>query len=141
MLSDHSKRVENPAWTSAPEALRSSTLPLVLPLFCRSGTMSIPPPAGDQLSFTPSRELLNPKFESYKLSVPESNGAVQSFPLPGAGFKTRTLPDHARLAFSEVQARVRHNHFSPGKAGELVYIDADLRVVAVELGQVSSQLG
>ena len=98
--------------------------------------MSVPPPAGDQLSFTPSRDLLTPKFESYKLSVPASDDAVRTFPLPGAGFKPRTLPDHARLAYSEVQARVRHNHLSPGKAGDLVYIDADLRVVGVALDTV-----
>lgn len=84
---------------------------------------------GDTLSFNPIRELLNPKFESYKLK--SSEFPSNCYTLPFNGIKLRTLPDHTRLAYSEVQARVRHNHLSAGLNGEVVYVDGELTVVLV----------
>lgn len=99
--------------------------------------MSFRPPT-DSLTFEPIRALLNPKFETYQLQVPSNPSSLHS--LPNDGIRLRTLPDHARLSFAEVQARVRHNHLSAGFGGECVYIDGELRVVAVVLDQVSSPL-
>ena len=98
-----------------------------------STKMNIRPPA-DSLTFEPTRALLNPKFETYQLQVPTNSSTLHA--LPNSGIKLRTLPDHARLSFAEVQARVRHNHLSAGFGGECVYIDGELRVVAVTLNQV-----
>lgn len=98
--------------------------------------MQIPPPA-DTLSFPTVRELLNPKFESYKLEVPSDPSVAVAYPLPGSGLRLRTIPDHARLSFAEVQARVRHNHLSAGMKGEVVYLDGELGVIAITLDQVS----
>lgn len=94
-------------------------------------------PAADTLSFNPVRELLNPKFETYHLQVPSDPNTTSLHPLPAPGIKLRALPEHARLSFSEVQARVRHNHLSVGMAGECVYVDGDLGVVAITLDEVS----
>ena len=94
---------------------------------------------GDALSFNPVREHLNPKFESYRLRVPTDARTTTIHALPLAGIKPRQLlPEHARLSFSEVQNRVRHNHLSVGLAGEVVYVDGELRVMAITLDAVSS---
>lgn len=92
----------------------------------------------DHLSFNPVRELLNPKFESYKLS-PTNDRSSAIHTLPGQGVHLRTLPDHARLSYAEVQARVRHNHLSAGLNGEVIYVDGDLHVMAVIASEVSIQ--
>ncbi|BGP39452.1 hypothetical protein JCM10449v2_003402 [Rhodotorula kratochvilovae] len=88
------------------------------------------PPPGDRLSFQANHALLNPHFESYKLAPPPH--PPSSFPLP-ARFRTPTLPDHARLSYTEVAARARHNHLAAGHAGELVYVDADGQVTALSI--------
>lgn len=89
----------------------------------------IPPPT-DNLSFEPIRSLLNPKFETYQLQIPTNPST--SFLLPKS-IKLRTLPDHARLSFAEVQARVHHNHLAFGKGGEAIYFDQDFGLIAIEL--------
>lgn len=94
------------------------------------------PPVADNLSFPCDRALLNPKFESYKLEIPSDVNVSTIYKLPGSGKKLRTLPDHTRLSYAEVQARVRHNHLSSGLNGEVVYIDGELAVIAVTLDQV-----
>lgn len=89
----------------------------------------------DQDPFTPDRTLLNPKFESYKLQ-PSAPSATSLYALPSPGLHLRPLPDHARLSYAEVQERVRHNHLSAGTAGEVVYVNGELQVVAIELDEV-----
>ncbi|GAA5960952.1 hypothetical protein JCM21900_000073 [Sporobolomyces salmonicolor] len=96
----------------------------------------VPPPA-DTLSFTPVRSLLNPKFESYKLASPSRPDAVVSHPLP-TPFGTKPLPEHARLSFHEVQDRAKHNHLSTGRSGELVWVDAEGVVMAVQLDKTTA---
>ncbi len=97
--------------------------------------MQIPPPA-DTLSFPTTRELLNPKFESYKLEIPSDPTVAVAYTLPSSGLKLRTIPDHARLSFAEVQARVRHNHLSAGMNGEVVYLDGEMGVIAITMANV-----
>ncbi|GAA5829941.1 hypothetical protein JCM11251_007940 [Rhodosporidiobolus azoricus] len=85
-------------------------------------------PVADTLSFAPVHTLLNPRFESYKLSAPSpslpDDLISQSFALPdGQPFETPKLPDHARLSYNEVGARARHNHLGAGLAGEVVWVD------------------
>lgn len=98
-------------------------------------------PNPDRLSFTPSHPLLNPKFESYKLA-PSSLGdaAVSTFPL-STPFTFPTLPGHARLSYHEVAARARHNHLAAGEGGELVWVDGEGTVTAVELDRKVSTSG
>ncbi|KAK4700044.1 hypothetical protein P7C70_g6207, partial [Phenoliferia sp. Uapishka_3] len=88
----------------------------------------------DHDPFTPNRVLLNPKFSSYKLQ-PSATPTTFLYPLPTPGLHLRPLPDHARLAYAEVQERVRHNHLSTGLAGEVVYVNGELQVIAVQLDQ------
>ncbi|KDE02867.1 hypothetical protein MVLG_06612 [Microbotryum lychnidis-dioicae p1A1 Lamole] len=89
----------------------------------------------DSLSFSTRRELLNPKFESYKLTSPPAGSSSLSFALPEPGLGVRTLADHTRLSYHQVQYRARHSHLYPGLDGDAVYIDAAGRVLAIEFGQ------
>ncbi|SCV70631.1 BQ2448_3393 [Microbotryum intermedium] len=89
----------------------------------------------DSFSFSTKRELLNPKFESYKLTSPPAGSTAVSFALPEPGLAVRTFPDHTRLSYHQVQHRARHNHLYAGLDGDAVYIDAAGRVLAIELDQ------
>lgn len=93
--------------------------------------------ARDALSFTPDLSLLNPKFESYKLRLVDDDVKARSHRLP-ATVRLAPVADYARLSYEEAQERARHNHLSPGQDGSLVYIDASLRVIAVQMLAVSS---
>lgn len=91
------------------------------------------PPPEDTLSFPITPSLLNPHFESYKLaSPPRGDDAVTTLPLPRP-FKTPALPDHARLSYNEVSDRARHNHLQAGKEGEVLFVDAEGIVTAVQV--------
>ncbi|GAA5915814.1 hypothetical protein JCM6882_006108 [Rhodosporidiobolus microsporus] len=100
-------------------------------------------PAADTLSFTPTHTLLNPRFESYKLSAPSpslsSDLVSRSFALP-TPFETPHLPEHARLSYSEVSARARHNHLAAGRKGEVLWVDGkEGEVWAVEVDKKTAQ--
>ncbi|GAA5962184.1 hypothetical protein JCM3765_003890 [Sporobolomyces pararoseus] len=88
----------------------------------------------DTLSFPTDRTLLNPKFESYKLSLPTSTTST-SFPLPNRFESTTSTSDDDNFSswsFSQIQDRARHNHLvTTRNAGELVWIERDLNIKAV----------
>jgi hypothetical protein len=77
--------------------------------------------------FTPSRPLLNPQFEGYKLSFRPSLG-LRHIQLPHRATQSRT-GTHA-LGFQQVASRVRHNHLAVGDDGAL-YVAEDGSVVIV----------
>ncbi|GAA6007612.1 hypothetical protein JCM10207_006405 [Rhodosporidiobolus poonsookiae] len=101
------------------------------------GRPSSTPRMADHLSFTPSHALLNPKFESYKLS-PASPDSALAYALPQP-FSTPALPEHARLSYNEVSARARHNHLAAERGGECVWVDGKGEVWAVEVDKQSAQ--
>ncbi|BGO91047.1 hypothetical protein NBRC10512_001351 [Rhodotorula toruloides] len=97
------------------------------------------PPSADTLSFPTTPSLLNPHFESYKLaSPPRGDDAVTTFPLPRV-FKTPALPDHARLSYNEVSDRARFNHLQAGKEGEVLFVDGEGVVTAVQVDKATAQ--
>jgi hypothetical protein len=111
--------------------LGSSQAHLLTPLRPLQMSRTLPNP--DRLSFTPSHSLLNPKFESYKLAAPTlGDEAVSTYPL-SKPFTFPTLPDHARLSYHEVAARASFTHLAAGKGGELLYVDGEGAVTAVEV--------
>ncbi|GAA5875405.1 hypothetical protein JCM8547_004398 [Rhodosporidiobolus lusitaniae] len=89
----------------------------------------------DQLSFAPVHSLLNSKFESYKLSPPSLGEAAMSTFALSKPFSFPKLPDHARLSYAETAARARHNHLAAGEGGELVWVDGEGEVTALEVDQ------
>ncbi|KIJ54937.1 hypothetical protein M422DRAFT_24802 [Sphaerobolus stellatus SS14] len=82
-------------------------------------------------NFTPTRSLLNPHFEGYKLSF-----------TPTPNIQYVTLPQHVNqaragissLGFQKVASRVRHNHLAVGSGGnEAVYVAEDGSVTLVRV--------
>lgn len=91
------------------------------------------------MSFQPKRQLLNPKFDGYKLSPVSEADAVASFQLPGSGISQSTVSPQSHLLFPEVQSRIRHNHLAIAQDEKSVcYIDKDGQVILVTLDEVCS---
>ena len=86
--------------------------------------------------FTPTRSLLNPKFEGYKLLLLDQAVVVHRYDLP---YKTTQASSYGKvpLTFEEVQSRITHNHFvlSPVR-GRGLYVDANHQVIVVDVGDV-----
>ncbi|KAM0751209.1 hypothetical protein T439DRAFT_356042 [Meredithblackwellia eburnea MCA 4105] len=77
--------------------------------------------------FRPNRSLLNPKFQSYKLSPSSSaeSDSWLSFPAT-TPVKLRPIPDNARLSYVEVRDRVGWNHLYPSSGdGAMLWVDGD----------------
>jgi hypothetical protein len=87
--------------------------------------------------FIPTRSLLNPKFEGYKLQLLDQNDIVRRYDLP---YKTTQASTYGKspLTLQEVQSRITHNHLAISTAnGRGVYVDTHHRVVVVDVGDVS----
>ncbi|CAE6459192.1 unnamed protein product [Rhizoctonia solani] len=82
-------------------------------------------------TFSANHALLNPKFDGYKLKLLEQQDCVQSFPLPSPGATQSTVSTRRIIPFTEVSARIKHNHLKIGKAG-IFYVDQNGGVVAIE---------
>ena len=84
----------------------------------------------------PNRSLLNPKFDSYKLDPISSEDTVTRHALKYTATQNSVSGWH-HFSFQETESRIRHNHLTVSPDGEqAVYIDADLRVISVQLDQV-----
>ncbi|KAG6333840.1 hypothetical protein ID866_5252 [Astraeus odoratus] len=81
--------------------------------------------------FKPDRNLLNPKFEGYKLQVIAPDTARHTLPYKPTQI---TAPGRSPLSLQEVQSRITHNHLvlSP-EPGRFLYVDAGHRVVVVDV--------
>lgn len=86
--------------------------------------------------FEPERSLLNPKFEGYKLDAINQEDVLTRFPLEYTVSQS-TPASKSPLSFQEVHSRIRHNHLTVGPDGRTVYIDSDLKVIAIDLTPVS----
>ena len=87
--------------------------------------------------FEPTRSLLNPKFEGYKLDALDQDQAISRYPLQHRLSQT-TLSGRVPLSFEEVQSRITHNHLTVGPDQKAVYVDAEFKVIAVKVDEVSS---
>ncbi|GAB1520644.1 CS domain-containing protein [Rhizoctonia solani] len=81
--------------------------------------------------FSANNALLNPKFDGYKLKILEQKDCVQSFQLPSPGVTQSTVSGRRIIPFTEVSARIKHNHLKLGNNG-LLYVDQSGGVVSVE---------
>lgn len=80
---------------------------------------------------------MNPKFEGYKLDAIDQDDCVVRHNLQYTVTQA-TVSTHSPLSFHEVQSRITHNHLSVAPNGSrAVYVDAQYRVVLVELHPVS----
>lgn len=96
------------------------------------------PPTDTLFTFTPDRKLLQPLFNSYKLRNSSDEPSSASFPIPKPSQpRNEQVTTPSRLSYAEVQARAKHNRLTPGKDGNLYYIDQGLGIVRISLDQVS----
>lgn len=86
--------------------------------------------------FTPTRSLLNPQFEGYKLNFSPSP-RLQHIPLQQRATQSRT-GINAR-GFQDVASRVRHNHLAVGE-NKAMYVAEDGSVVLVSLDEDESDI-
>lgn len=83
--------------------------------------------------FSPSRTLLNPKFEGYKLDLVSQEDIVARYPLEYKPTQA-TVSGRSTFSLQEIQSRITHNHLAVwSKAGRAVYVDSDARVIAVDI--------
>ena len=89
-------------------------------------------------TFKPDRSLLNPKFEGYKLDLIAQEDAVVRFNLEHKPTQS-TASGRSPLSFQEVQSRITHNHLViAGEGRRGLYIDAEHKVIVLDLAEVSS---
>ncbi|KAF8606966.1 hypothetical protein BDV93DRAFT_488925 [Ceratobasidium sp. AG-I] len=87
-------------------------------------------------AFSPNSSLLNPKFDGYKLKLLEQTTCVYAFSLPAPGASQSTVSTRRIVPFTEVSARIKHNHLRVALDGEgCVYIDQNGGVVYVRLSE------
>lgn len=81
----------------------------------------------------PNRQLLFPRFETYRLHSIDPDTDLQAFKLPGDGAtQSRVGYGEQQLGFKEVRARIAWDHLdTAGSRG--AYVDKDWNVVAFEL--------
>ena len=91
-------------------------------------------------TFSPDRSLLNPRFDGYKFAPLEYDEVTSHHPLEHKLSQTN-VSGRNPLSFQEVQSRVTHNHLAVcSQTRRAAYVDADLRVIGVDLDEVSSVL-
>lgn len=89
-------------------------------------------------SFTPTRSLLNPKFEGYKLAPLSQEEAVTRYALGQKPSQTN-VSGRSHVSFQEVQSRILYNHLAvSNQEGQAAYVDRDLKVVSVRIDRVSA---
>jgi len=89
-------------------------------------------------TFTPSKRLINFKFDGYKLEAIAQEKAVSRFPLQFTPTQA-TVTGGTPLSFQEVQSRITHNHLAvESDSGRAIYVDSGYRIILVDLNKVST---
>ena len=95
--------------------------------------------------FIPDKNLLNPKFDGYKLSPTNEKECVTRTSLPnGSDLRMNKFMSNHRLGFRDLQARVRLNHLAYGfptsankqQQGVAFYVDLEFQVMSVFYNKV-----
>ncbi len=86
--------------------------------------------------FTSRRELLNPFFEGYRLSIIPQEDAVSRCSLADHAATQSRASNKTLLTFKEMQSRIAHNHLA-GLGNQAVYVDAEFNLIAIDLEPVS----
>jgi hypothetical protein len=87
--------------------------------------------------FAPTRTLLNPKFEGYKLDLVSQEDVVARYQLEYKPTQA-TVSGRSTFSFQEVQSRITHNHLAVcSEAGRAIYVDSNARVIAIDIDAVS----
>lgn len=95
--------------------------------------------------FIPDKNLLNPKFDGYKLSPINEEEHVTRTTLPNeSDLRMSKFMSNHRLGFRDLQARVRLNHLAYGfsmsanqqQQGVAFYVDLEFQVMRVTYNKV-----
>lgn len=87
---------------------------------------------------SPNRSLLNPKFEGYRLDPVAQADVVTRYELPYKLTQATVSASRSPISMQEVQSRITHNHLAISRHHRrALYIDSELRVVVVDVDQVS----
>ncbi|KAK0201702.1 hypothetical protein DFS33DRAFT_1011709 [Desarmillaria ectypa] len=82
-------------------------------------------------SFRPQKDLINPRFEGYKLDAISQDDVVTRYNLEHKATQV-TSSNKSLLTFKEMQSRITHNHLATcGKYA--VYVDSQLNLIAIYL--------
>lgn len=89
------------------------------------------------------RELLNPKFEGYKLTPFPEKECLTRAKVPGGKLQINKIGHSNRLGFRDLQARVRFSHLAAGfpksrTVGTAYYVDHGYNVIQVSFDEVCS---
>lgn len=88
--------------------------------------------------FTPTRSLLNPKFEGYRLDAEAQEDVVTRHELEFKLTQATVSSGRSPLSMQEVQSRITHNHLALlSEKGRALYVDAEFRVVVLDIDKVS----
>lgn len=86
-------------------------------------------------TFTPSKRLINYKFDGYKLETIAQENAVSRFSLQFTPTQA-TVTGGTPLSFQEVQSRITHNHLAvESDSGRAIYVDSSYRIILVDLNK------
>ncbi|KAF9468532.1 hypothetical protein BDZ94DRAFT_670134 [Collybia nuda] len=84
-------------------------------------------------AFIPTRSLLNPKFEGYKLDPIHQEDIVVRYPLEYKPTQATTSRG-TTFSYQEVQSRITHNHISvQGEGSRALYVDSESRVILIDV--------
>lgn len=83
----------------------------------------------------PTRALLNPKFEGYKLQPLDQSELVYQYHLPVPTTQA-TVSGRSVLSFQEIADRIKHNHLAVAHNRRALYIDARGGVNIITLDEV-----
>lgn len=90
-------------------------------------------------TFTPSKRLINFKFDGYKLEPIAQEKAVSRFSLQFTPSQATVTPGGTPLSFQEVQSRITHNHLAvESDSGRAIYVDSGYRIILVDINKVST---
>src|SRR2546429_419385 len=89
----------------------------------------------------PNRNLLNSKFEGYKLKVFNEKSRLLHFQLPPPAITIPKIPTNSKLSYKEIQSRINFNHLFKGfeinkGKGVCFYFDSENFVVLAEYDPV-----
>jgi len=89
----------------------------------------------------PIRNLLNPKFEGYKLKVFDEKSHLLHFQLPPPAIAIPKISTNSKLSYKEIQSKIHFNHLFKGfeinkGKGICFYFDSENFVILAEYDPV-----
>src|SRR5437764_12508586 len=89
----------------------------------------------------PNRDLLNVKFEGYKLKLFDDKKHLKFYNLPPPGVSISKIPSNSKLSYKEIQSRIHFNHLFCGfeindDKATCFYFDLEDRLILIEYDKV-----